>query len=126
MKTNRFTDLFMQYGWTVVELGENSYIAYNDTYFVPFSCVPQVRDTNVYASAVSYLICDKEAFIEAWKNYNIKNEKRQMTEYPIGFYAFSNWMNRNGYGDKFTHFGGVANHDHSAFEIECWLKRIHK
>lgn len=117
---NRFVDLFKRYGWTVEQLGSNSFIAYNTTFFVPFSCVPCGRIQNEYVSAVSYLLCDKDPFIEVWKNYN---RHISLHGVDIGTYAFSDYFNRN---SKFIQFGALANHDHSAYEVEQWLECIDK
>ena len=107
IKHNDFTRLFQRYGWTVEQLDDNSFVAYNGTYFVPFSI-----DHKGCASAVSYLLCDKEKFVQEWKNSKYLS--------PIGYYAFNMWM--NGY-KKFIHYGGICNHDHSTYEIESWLHR---
>jgi hypothetical protein len=115
---NKFTELFKSYGWAVEQLGDNSFIAYNDVFFVPFSCVPCGRIQNEYISAVSYLLCDKDSFIEAWKNYN-----RRCSRYgvDIGTYAFSDFI---GDSNKLYQYGALGNHDHSTYEVELWLERI--
>ena len=115
---NRFAALFKRYGWIVEQLGDNSFIAYNTTFFVPFSCRPCGRIQNEYISAVSYLLCDKDPFIEAWKNYN---RHISLHGVDIGTYAFNDYFNGN---HKFMQFGALANHDHSAYEVEQWLERI--
>lgn len=115
VKHNDFIRLFERYGWTVEQLDDNSYIASNDTFFVPFSLCYYTN----YAAAVSYLVEDKEAFIQEWKR---KNERNRFGE-DIGYYAFSNFMN---HCDKFTHCGNIGNHDHSTWEIESWLKRLNE
>lgn len=116
---NRFVKLFKQYGWTVEQLGDNSFIAYEAVFFVPFSCVPCGRIQDEYISAVSYFVRDKDSFIEAWKNYN-----RNISLYgvDIGTYAFSDFFGGN---SKFHQYGALGNSDHSYYEVELWLKRIH-
>lgn len=110
MKHNSFTRLFEEYGWEVEELSDNSYVASNETFFVPFSL-----NYMGYASAVSYIADDKEKFIEKWERRN--------TPYlsPIGFFAWQLYANGN---KEFFHVGKVCNHDHSTCEIENWLKRL--
>lgn len=117
---NKFVELFKSYGWTVEQLGDNSFIAYNDFFFVPFSCIPCGQIQDEYVSAVSYLLCDKDLFIEAWKNYN-KNVSRYGVD--IGTYAFSDFFGGN---SKFYQYGGLGNHDHCIYEVERWLERIKK
>lgn len=109
---NSYVLLFRHYGWEVETLGDNSFIASNGTFFVPFSLDPLG-----YVSAVSFLCCDKEDFIKVWQSYN--EGSRHPT--PIGYYAFSLVMNGN---KKFMRFGGICNHDHDTFEIENWLSRL--
>lgn len=109
---NAFTALFQRYGWNVEQLGDNSYIADNGTFFVPFSL-----DHMGYASAVSYLFDDKESFIKEWKRYNAA----MRIPSPIGYYAWHLYANGN---RQFYHFGNVGNHDHNTREIENWLERL--
>lgn len=112
MEHNAFTRLFERYGWTVEQLGENSYIAHNKNFFIPFSL-----DHMGYASAVSYFADDKGKFIEAWKKYNATRRFPS----PIGYYAWHLYSN----GDRrFIRWGGVGNHDHSTWEVENWLERL--
>lgn len=113
---NRFVRLFKQYGWTVEQLGDNSFIAYNDVSFVPFSCIPSRGNKDEYISTVSYLLCDKDDFVKEWKNHNDMIGRT----IDIGTYAFQTIFGNC----KFYQFGGLCNHDHSAFEVENWLERI--
>ena len=113
IKHNAFTRLFKRYGFAIEQLGDNSYIAYNGAFFVPFSL-----DDMGYASAVSYFADDKEKFIEAWKKYN---ETRCIPS-PIGYYAWHLYANGN---KKFIHWGGCGNHDHSTWEVENWLEHTY-
>ena len=117
---NKFVAMFKRYGWTVEQLGDNSFIAYNTDFFVPFSCIPCGRTQNEYISAVSYLRCDKDPFIAAWKKWN-KNCFRH--EIDIGTYAFKMYFEGN---NEFIQFGALANHDHSGFEVEQWLEKLNK
>ena len=121
MQTNRFVELFKRHNWKVEELGENSFVAYNDRYFIPFSCVPCGDTRDMFASAVSYFIEDKEKFISSWREYN----KIMRIPVGIGHYAFSNWFIEK-IGRRFFHVGGIANHDHSTWEIEQWLIKIER
>lgn len=116
---NKFVDLFKQYGWTVEQLGDNSFIAYENVFFVAFSCVPCGSLQNELISAVSYFIRDKDSFIEAWKYYN---NHCSMFGVDIGTYAFNDFFTGN---SKFVQHGALGNHDHSYYEVELWLKHIH-
>ena len=104
-----YIDLFRRHGWVVDILGHNDFIAYNDVYFVAFSVY------NRYASAVSYLLCDKEEFIKEWKS--------KSSYQAIGSFAFHDYMLGRAQS-KFNQFGGIANHDHDTFEIERWLIKL--
>lgn len=115
---NKFTELFKLYGWTVEQLGCNSFIAYNDVFFVPFSCVPSGRIENQCISAVSYLLYNKDPFIEAWRNYN---RHISLHGVDIGTYAFNDFF---GGDSKFHQYGALGSRNHSIYEIEHWLKRI--
>ena len=117
MKENHFTELFKRYKWTVEEVGENSYIAYNNVFMVAFS--PNSSTADPTASAVSYHVMDKDAVTQAWKNYNRDSCSRLPID--IGTFAFKDYMNGC---KKFFHIGAVANHDHMPWEIENWLKRM--
>lgn len=112
---NKFVRLFKRYGWTVEQLDDNSFIAYNTTFFVPFSCIPFMGNKDEYISTVSYLLCDKDDFIKEWRKYNAMIGRT----IDIGTYAFKSHFE----GGKFYQFGALANHDHSAFEVEQWLER---
>lgn len=103
---NEFVKLFRKYGYNVEVYGE-SFIADNGVFCVPFT----VKEGNLSneCSAVSFLSSDKESIKEHYKG-----------EKYIGCKVFSDWMNNR---LKFTHIGGICNHDHSLFEIESFLKR---
>lgn len=106
-----YINMFRRYGWTVDILGHNDFVAYNDVYFVPFS---MSGDRFVYA--VSYLLCDKDEFVSAWK--------RSTAYCPIGVFAYHDYTLGNLRGNKFQQFGALGNHDHDMFEIASWLKKI--
>lgn len=116
MKENHFTELFKHHNWTVEEVGENSYIAYNNVFMVVFSPNGSTQDPT--ASAVSYCVNDKDAIIQAWKKYN----KNMCSRFPIdiGTFAFKDYFHDR----EFVHVGAIANHDHMPWEIESWLKRM--
>ena len=107
----QYIDLFRRYGWTVDILGHNDFIAYNDTFFVAFSVCGR------FVSAVSYLLCDKDEFVKAWKN------KTTNTYQSIGSFAFHDYMLGRAQC-KFYQHGAIANHDHDMFEIAQWLKKL--
>lgn len=104
-----YIDMFRRYGWVVDILGHNDFVAYNDAYFIPFSVVGR------FVSAVSYLLCDKEEFISAWK--------KCPSYQPIGSYAFHDYMLGRAQC-KFYQFGVIGNHDHDTIEIGNWLKIV--
>lgn len=114
---NRFVRLFKRYGWAVEQLEDNSFIAYNTSFFVPFSCIPFMGNKDEFISTVSYLICDKDEFIKEWRKYNAMIGRI----IDIGTYAFKDYFEGN---SKFYQFGALANHDHSVFEVEQWLEWI--
>lgn len=110
----RFVRLFEEYGYKVETFGK-SYIAYNDTFCIPFTNVG--TEDYPMISAVSFLSKDKE---------NIK--KKYEGEELIGCEVFSDWATNR---LEFTHIGGICNHDHNIHEVESWLRNknnyfIHK
>lgn len=106
IEVNNFVNLFKKYGYSVEAFGD-SYIADNGTFCVPFT---EYGDKiHPLISAVSFLSCDKE---------NIKQHYKGVER--IGFKVFSDWMNDQ---LKFSHFGGLGNHDHSLGEVQSWLER---
>lgn len=111
-----FVKLFEEYGFTVELFGPNSYIADNGTFCVPFTVHTYNTKYGEYSdiAAVSFLSDDKEAI----KDYYRRNDKQY-----IGYEVFSDYMNDR---LKFVHVGRICNHDHVAFEVEDWLKRLQK
>lgn len=105
----KFESLFKKYGYMVETVGNNSYIAKNDTFFVAFS-VYDSWGTSVAAMG-SYLLCDLDEFVAQWKE--------RANDYTIGQFAFSVRMNC---GHGFQH-QGLWNHDHMLHEVEYWLQR---
>ena len=116
---NQFTRLFKIYGWNVEELDENSFIASNDSYFVPFSYVSWADDQNVCIAAVSYHISVKDALIDAWRNYN----QGCQIPAPIGYFAYINYVNNPRPNQKFIP-AGIADHEFDIYEIEHWLSGV--
>lgn len=101
-----FVELFKEFGYSVEEFGNSSYIADNGIFCVPFT--EYGDETYPMISAVSFLSCDKE---------DIKNQYRG--EERIGFKIFSDWMNNK---LKFPQFGKIGNHDHSLGEVRNVLE----
>lgn len=111
---NGFVRLFEEYGFNVEPFGHNSYIADNGTFCVPFTVDTTKTAYGEFSTiaAVSFLSCDKEDI----KTYYTKRNTR-----CIGHDVFSDWMNDR---LKFMHIGKICNHDHSAGEVENWLKGL--
>lgn len=124
MGSNNFVKLFGRYGWIVEEYGENNFIAYNDTYFVPFSCVPFEYDNADTICCVSYLLCDKEKFVDLWEKYNHKEGIH--TKCKMGHFAFMMYSENNIEIERLCHFGGLANDDHDMSEVDQWLYELVK
>lgn len=122
MNENRFTKLFKKYNWEVEELGENSYIAYNNAYFVPFSCVPSTEVlhpcSDKYINGISYLEIDKDVIIASWRNH-IESCNYE----AIGYYVINDFFNLN---SKFMNIATLTFNQYSDFELEQWLEYIHK
>lgn len=109
MNENSLTSLFKRYGWSIEEVGEKSYVAFNDTFAVVFSYnAPFIMLTT---RAVIYHVKDKDAVIQAWKNYNDNNS----TQVNIGDYAFTNNFEYD-YKRMFTRYSA----------IEAWLSHMMK
>ena len=120
MNKNKFIKLFEKYNWIIEEYGNNNFIAYNDIYFVPFSCVPFVYEDATIISCVSYSISDKENFINQWRKYN-KDVENTNFECKIGDFAFKMYSENSKHIKKLLHIGNLANRDHSISEVENWL-----
>lgn len=122
MNENRFTQLFKKYNWEVEELGDNSYIAYNDIYFVPFSCVASTEVLrpchDKYINGACYLEIDKDEFVNAWKRL-VENGYHE----AIGYHAINDFYSAI---PKFISIADFAFTNYNDFQIETWLERIHK
>lgn len=122
MNENRFTQLFKKYNWEVEELGENSYIAHNSDYCVPFSCVPSTEVlypcSDKYIKAVSYLEIDKDTVITAWRNHIEKCNYE-----AIGYYVIDDFYTTK---SKFRNISTLTFDLYSDFQLEQWLEYIYK
>lgn len=120
MNENRFTKLFKKYNWEVEELGDNSYIAYNDIYFVPFSCVASTEVLypcqDKYINAVCYLEIDKDEFVNTWKKM-IENGYQN----AIGNYAVHDF-----FSNKSEYVGITEFVNYIDFELDLWLESLQK
>lgn len=110
-----FKELFERYGYTVEQVGENSFVAKNENFFVAYSVY---NFGGPVAAMCSFYLCDLEAFLQQWKHINAGRRIPQ----EIGSFAFSGMMNRL----HDFHPCGLCNHDHMPFEVEWWLQRHSK
>lgn len=113
-----FEALFKRYGMSVSQIGNNSFVAENETWAVfysPFKC-----GSDWLASAVSYLIEDKNEIITAWEKSNFTTVYHPT---GIGFYCFSDQMSSH---PKHLHMGGICNHDVAPWEAEYFLEKVIK
>ena len=104
MSFEKITTFFKDLGYNVYHWpnSKNSGIAYNSQLCIPFT----IRHDGLLC-AVSFLAADMEAI----KKYYAGDQE-------IGYAVYNDFINDY---HKFTHFGKVANHDHSLFEIESAL-----
>ena len=111
-----FVKLFESNGFTVELFGDNSYIADNGPFCIPFTVHTMTTKYGHISdvTAVSFLSEDKET---------IKNHYKSRNKQYIGCEVFSDWMNNI---LKFTIIGGLCNHNYSFFEIQNWLERLKK
>lgn len=123
MNKNKFVQLFEKHNWIVENHGDNNFIAYNDTYFVPFSCVPFAYEDAATISCVSYCVSDKENFIDQWRRYNQDVENTHF-ECKIGDFAFKMYSKNSKHIKKLSHIGCLANCGHSISEVEHWLDTL--
>jgi len=118
MTTNNFQKLFIIYGYKVEQLTERSYIADNGLYCVAFTETPRPNGIDSLMCGVSFLSEDKELIK---KSYPVTDKHGFPSE--IGYEVWSDYMNDMLSRKGLFWFGGIANHDYSAFEVEDWLKR---
>lgn len=112
---NQFVELFKRYGWVVETLGENSFIASNDSIFVPFSCYDE------HVSAASFLLCYKNEFIETWKKIYALNPIGN----DIGGFVFKGYFAHEHRTSVFMQGGGIftiSSPNYTRYEIERCLE----
>lgn len=105
-----FKKLFEEFGWTVEQVGEKSFIANKGEISIGYT--EFVSGSMSLLAGVSVL-ATPEQIKEAYKEY------RHYGMEHLGHSMFSDWMNNH---LEFTRAGGVCNHDHSLYEVRMWLE----
>ena len=106
-----FKKLFEEFGWTVEQVAEKSFIANKGDISVGyteflFGDMPLMAGISVAATPKQI----KEVYVNDELDH-------------LGHEMFSDYMNDH---LKFTRVGGVCNHDHAIYEVRMWLEHTTK